>query len=107
MAAGGAIYLINRELVKKIRPDVIITQEQCQICAVTPEDVAIACGSISSGSEFPAETVLVTIKPITLEDVYGDVETIAKALGVPKRGTRLVQWMQHRFSSLSSLVATT
>ena len=98
-ATGGAIYLINGELVKRVRPDVIITQEQCRICAVTPEDVAIAC------DELPAETTLVTIKPMTLDDVYGDVLTIAAALGVPNRGARLVRWMKDRLSSLRSLAA--
>jgi len=90
----------NGELVKRLRPDVIVTQEQCRICAVTPEDVAIAC------EKLPAETTLVTIKPVTLDDVYDDVLTIAIALGVPERGVRLVQWMKDRLSSLSSLVMT-
>jgi len=99
-ATGGAIYRINGELVKRLRPDVIVTQEQCRICAVTPEDVAIAC------EKLPAETTLVTIKPVTLDDVYDDVLTIAIALGVPERGVRLVQWMKDRLSSLSSLVMT-
>ena len=33
------MYHIHADLVKRLRPDVVITQEQCRICAVTPEDV--------------------------------------------------------------------
>ena len=43
--AGGPVYHIHADLVKRLRPDVVITQEQCRICAVTPEDVsAWECG---------------------------------------------------------------
>ena len=40
---GGPVYHVHNELVRKLSPDVIITQEQCRICAATPEDVNVAC----------------------------------------------------------------
>ena len=58
--AGGPVYHIHADLVKRLRPDVVITQEQCRICAVTPEDVSAAC-ALS-----PVTVKLVTIKPVTL-----------------------------------------
>ena len=48
-ADGGPIYHVRSDFVKTLRPDVIITQEQCRICAVTPEDVAEVCGSRAVG----------------------------------------------------------
>ena len=95
--AGGPVYHIHADLVKRLRPDVVITQEQCRICAVTPEDVTAAC-ALS-----PGLIKLVTIKPITLDDVLGDVTTIAAALGVPERGERLVGLLRSRLASLSVL----
>ena len=95
--AGGPVYHIHADLVKRLRPDVVITQEQCRICAVTPEDVNAAC-ALS-----PGLIKLVTIKPITLDDVLGDVTTIAAALGVPERGERLVGLLRSRLASLSAL----
>jgi len=96
-AAGGPIYQIRSELVRTLKPDVIITQEQCRICAVTPEDVTAACVALPS-------TTLVTIMPITLDDVLGDVMTIAGALGVPERGRRLVAHMRARLEAIAPLV---
>lgn len=96
-AAGGPIYQIRSELVRTLNPDVIITQEQCRICAVTPEDVNAACMALSS-------TTLVTIMPITLDNVLGDVTTIAGALGVPERGRRLVAHMRARLDAIAPLV---
>lgn len=101
-ASGGPIYHINSALVTELKPDVIITQEQCRICAVTPADVSAACELVS-----PTATIkMVTIMPVTLNDVLGDVAAIATALGVPERGTRLVGMIRARLAALSSLVPT-
>ena len=96
-AAGGPIYNIHDAFVREAAPDVIITQEQCRICAVTPEDVATACAALPKVN-------LVTIKPTTLDDVLSDVQTIANALGVPERGARLVSYMRARLAALSTIV---
>ena len=95
---GGPVYHVHNELVRKLSPDVIITQEQCRICAVTPEDVNVACRGL------PAMQ-LVTIKPTTLDDVLGDIMTIATALGVPERGNRLVEMIRNRLAQLLHLTA--
>jgi iron complex transport system substrate-binding protein len=87
--AGGPIYRIHSPMVKDLRPDIIITQEQCRICAVTPDDVRAACAGLP-----PAK--MVVIKPVTLEDVFGDVRAIATAIGMPERGERLVEHMRQR-----------
>lgn len=97
-AGGGPVYHVHNELVRKLAPDVIITQEQCRICAVTPEDVNAACEGL------PA-VQLVTIKPTTLDDVLGDIMTIATALGVSERGTRLVEMIRSRLAELKELTA--
>jgi iron complex transport system substrate-binding protein len=85
-------------MVRRCAPTVIITQEQCRICAVTTEDVHAAC------KDLPAKTVLLTIKPTTLEDVLGDVLAIASALRVPERGERLVASMRARLTSVEVAV---
>lgn len=94
--SGGPIYHIHSKLVSELRPDVIVTQEQCRICAVTPEDVSAAC------ADWPCAK-LVTIKPTTLDDVLGDMITISAALGVPGRGQRLVSMMRARLASLAAI----
>lgn len=94
-SAGGAIYQVRQATVRDLRPDVIITQEQCRICAVTPDDVAAACAGV-----LPAK--MVVIKPVRLDDVYGDVVTISKALKVPKRGARLVGLLKQRMATVAA-----
>mmetsp|Transcript_34020 Transcript_34020/g.82298 ORF Transcript_34020/g.82298 Transcript_34020/m.82298 type:complete len:477 (+) Transcript_34020:164-1594(+) len=93
-ATGGPIYQIDNALVVAADPTVIITQEQCRICAVTPDDLNRAC------EDLPPTAKLVTIMPVSLEDVLGDVTTIADSLGVPDRGTRLVAHIRKQLSDL-------
>ena len=95
-AAGGPIYQINNALVTEANPTVIITQEQCRICAVTPDDLNAACQNL------PPTAKLITIMPISLEDVLGDVITIANALDVPDRGARLVAHIRKQLSGIET-----
>ncbi|KAH8070917.1 hypothetical protein JL721_4834 [Aureococcus anophagefferens] len=98
VAGGGPVYEIRNRMVAALAPDVILTQDQCRICAVTRADVAGACAAL------PASTI-VTIEPTTLGDVLGDVATIAAALGVPERGARLVASMERRLDAVRSATA--
>lgn len=74
----------------------IITQEQCRICAVTPDDLNEACENL------PPTAKLITIMPVSLDDVLGDVITIANALGVEERGERLVQHIKRQLADLNT-----
>ena len=95
--SGGPIYQIRNELIRSLKPDVILTQEQCRICAVTPDDVAEACAGQPAAK-------MVTIMPVTLDDVMNDVITIATALGVPERGERLVALLRARLETIDNVV---
>ena len=95
--SGGPIYQIRNELIRSLKPDVILTQEQCRICAVTPDDVAEACAGQPAAE-------MVTIMPVTLDDVMNDVITIATALGVPERGERLVALLRARLETIDNVV---
>lgn len=96
--AGGPVYHIRNQLVNEMKPTVIITQEQCRICAVTSADLANACGALG-----PNVTV-VTIKPVTLDDVFDDVRAIARAMGVGERGERLAGFLQRRIESIADVL---
>ena len=96
--AGGPVYHIHSDFVAAAKPDIIITQDRCRICAVTPEDVkaaVVGCSAIK----------MVTIMPVTLDDVLADVVAIAEALGVPERGERLVDVLKQRLGLVTRIVA--
>lgn len=99
-AAGGPVYHISNASVGLLKPDVIITQDQCRICAVTKDDVQAACALLGDGV-----AKIVTIEPKTFSDVLGDVMTCAEACRVPERGARLVRQMKARMDVVRGAVA--
>src|SRR5262249_11415572 len=76
---------VHADKLKELRPDVIVTQTQCEVCAVSQRDVEEAVGGWLEG-----KPQVVSLAPNALADVWADIERVAKALGVPERGRQLV-----------------
>jgi iron complex transport system substrate-binding protein len=75
---------------------VILTQAQCDVCAVSLRDVEQAvCQWLDSRPR------LVSLVPNALDDVWNDIQLVAEALDVPERGTRLVQQLQGRMAAIA------
>ncbi|KAG8462307.1 hypothetical protein KFE25_012127 [Diacronema lutheri] len=97
-ASGGPVYRIDAALVESLRADVIITQSQCRICAVTADDLQSACRALGGAR-------VVSVQPTTLDDVFSDVRVIAGALGVPERGARLEAKMRAQLAAIGAIVS--
>jgi iron complex transport system substrate-binding protein len=70
--AGESIYELDDELLRDLRPDLIVTQELCAVCAVSYDDVrAIA-------EEIETHPRVVSLDPHTIGEVLGDVRTLAQ-----------------------------
>jgi iron complex transport system substrate-binding protein len=70
--AGESIYELDDELLRDLRPDLIVTQELCTVCAVSYDDVrAIA-------EEIETHPRVVPLDPRTVGEVLGDVRTLAQ-----------------------------
>ncbi len=90
-----SVYRIDGELLKALQPNVIITQTQCEVCAVSFEDVRqTACTWLDT----PVE--IVALEPNNLADVYNDIRRVARALGAPERGEALIGATQTRMSAI-------
>ena len=94
---SSSIYHIKEDLIKKIRPDIIFTQSQCNICAVSLEEVqAIFKGRKGIKPE------IITLKPQTMEDIWKDINMVAESLGIPKKGLRLNRTIKKEIDLLES-----
>ena len=91
LAMALSIYEVDADLLRLLKPDVIITQTQCQVCAVTPADVERAVCQLT---ERPAK--IVALEPNRLGDVWDDIRRVADALGAPERGETLVGELRAR-----------
>ena len=92
-----SVYRIDADLLRALAPDVIITQTQCEVCAVSFAEVErVACEFL----DVPAQ--IIALEPNSLADVLADVQRVADALGVSERGQALVATMQGRMAAISN-----
>ena len=87
---------MDADRLRALRPDVIITQSHCEVCAVSRRDVeAAVCQWLD------ARPVIVSLHPEALADIWGSIPTVADALGVPERGRQLVDRLRGRMAAIA------
>lgn len=100
--AGRALYGVDRDLLTRLAPDLIITQSQCDVCAVSHEEVT---SIVASQSEL-SHTRVLALNPASVCDVFADVLRIGRATACLAESQALVQSLQQRVAAVQSTVAT-
>lgn len=90
-----SVYRVDAELLDRLAPDLIITQSQCEVCAVSLADVQRAVGKLVS-----SRPEVVSLEPMDLDDVWMDIRRVAGALGDAGSGEELVGGLTARLSDL-------
>lgn len=98
---GLAVYEVYADDLRSLSPDVILTQDQCEVCAVSLADVERAVATWTSCS-----ANVVSLRPHTLDDIYSDNQRIADAIGRPEAGVALNARMQQRFAEIAKASAS-
>jgi iron complex transport system substrate-binding protein len=80
---GEAIYELDRRVLERLRPDLIVSQAVCAVCAVSYDEVCSVADSL------PGDPDVISLDPETLGDVLADLPRLAAACGEPERGDRL------------------
>ena len=97
---GVSIYRVDATLLDALKPDVIVTQSQCQVCAASLEDVAEAvCQMVSS------QPRIVSLEPNSLDDIWADIHKVAETLGAHARGVQLVEEIQAGMEAIADQCA--
>ncbi len=100
LARALSIYEVDAPLLKRLQPDLIITQTQCEVCAVSPADVERAVCELTD-----RRARILALEPNGLDDVWTDIARVADALGVPERGAELVRRLQWRVAEIQRRAA--
>lgn len=72
-----SLYNVDFDLIKSLNPDIIITQDQCEVCAVSSDDLLR-----SMHQRLDKELQIISLKPKSLEDVLSDIQMIAGILEI-------------------------
>jgi iron complex transport system substrate-binding protein len=99
MAAGEELYGLDHALVADLRPDVIVTQDLCAVCAVDVSTVDEAIAAIG------CDATVVTVDPSTLEDVVRSIELLGEVVGRDREARRLVASLRGRLAAVAAAVS--
>ncbi|HSP07017.1 MAG TPA: hypothetical protein VLR94_07550, partial [Acidobacteriota bacterium] len=92
---GKSLYEIDDEALVTADPDLIVTQDLCDVCAITPAEVDRAVAGLHR------KPAVISLNPSTLEDVFNDMMRIADAVGV--QGFPIVDKLQGRVKAIAPL----
>jgi iron complex transport system substrate-binding protein len=92
---GLSVYRVHADVLRRLRPEVIVTQSQCEVCAVSQRDVEQAVCDWIDG-----RPVVVSLAPNGLADVWDSFRPVAAALGVAERGEEVVAHLKGRMKAI-------
>ncbi len=92
-----SVYRVDAQKLRALAPNVIVTQSQCEVCAVSQRDVDDAVATWLG-----ARPSIVSLAPFSLADILADIERVARALGEPTRGAELVGRLTARMDAVAA-----
>lgn len=95
VAEGLSVYRVDADRLRELQPDLILTQTQCAVCAVTPRDLEHALSSWTG-----AQPRILSLEPNNLDDVWNDFRNVGEALAVPARADEFVVGLKNRLAAI-------
>jgi len=93
-----SVYRIDEGKLADLNPDLIITQSQCDVCAVSLSDVENAVRKVLGKNPR-----IVSLEPNQLSDIWNDIKKVASALKVEKRGGLIISELRERIKNLRKM----
>jgi iron complex transport system substrate-binding protein len=93
----GTIYTIDEPLLRKLRPDVILTQKLCDVCAVGYGTVARLAETL------PGPPRVINLEPSSLSDIFDDIRCVAEVCGVSEHAQELIAQLSRRIEAVRRL----
>ena len=91
-----SVYDVFDDVLERLQPTHIITQTQCEVCAVSLKDV-----ERSVAMRLASKPQIVSLTPNSLADVWDDIRRVARALGIEAHGEEVVEALQARMCGIS------
>jgi iron complex transport system substrate-binding protein len=92
---GLSVYRVFAEKLAELQPDIILTQDHCEVCAVSFNDLKTATETF-----LDKETEIISVSPVNLNEIFDSFLSISNALGKPKKGLLLIEKLQSRFQEI-------
>ena len=90
LESSRALYSLDMEALEELRPDLIVTQALCDVCAVAEDEVrAAACA-------LPGRPDVINLEPMTLTEVFAAIRQVATATGTSRRADDVIERLTAR-----------
>lgn len=97
-ASNGSLYDVDAAMLASLKPDIIIVQKQCEVCAVSPDDIVRAAKSQPA----LVSARVVALSPGSLDGIFEDVRAVSDATGSSAAGERLIAEMKLRMDAVQT-----
>ncbi len=98
--ASAALFTLDGDTLAALKPDLILTQAACDVCAISAADVEAAVRKAG------VDTRVLSLSPVTLADLFSDILAVGKATGRLAQARELVARLRARIDSLACRVET-
>ena len=99
VSRGESIYAVDADLLASLKPDLIVTQDLCHVCAASPDDLATAL------SRFQRPPQILTFTPHSLNDVWQDIIRVGQATSTSTRAEALAASLNERVERVEIVAA--
>lgn len=95
LQAEKALYTLDMAVLEELRPDLLVTQALCDVCAVAEAEVQAAACSL------PGQPRVVNLEPETLEQVFESIQQVGDAAGCPDRARDVIASLRARVRAVA------
>lgn len=96
LKAGESLYEIDEPLLQRLKPDLIITQDLCKVCAPSGGDAARALKNL------PSKPRVLYLTPRTLEEIFENIMETGRATGAEPRAREIVSLYKEELAEIKS-----
>jgi iron complex transport system substrate-binding protein len=97
LAEALAVYRVDADRLRELQPDFIVTQSQCDVCAVSMREVEDAVAQWTG-----AQPQVISLAPYALHDIFNGMAHVATALGAADRGREVVGRLKQRMIAIEA-----
>jgi len=98
LKSGGSLYHVDEQLLKELQPDLILTQDLCQVCAPSGNEVGRVLEFLPNSPE------ILWLSPSCLSDIFDNLLQVGKATGKVTESQKLLENLQARVERISRRV---
>jgi iron complex transport system substrate-binding protein len=99
IGGGQPLYRLDTDAIGELRPDLVLAQDLCAVCAVPSGQVNQALDVLGCQAE------VISLDPSSLDEVLDGVLQVGKAVGVPERAEEVVAGLRNRLADVQAAVA--